>query len=294
MTEEPIDWIQAQADVVSHETVVSTPRSTVIRCATRDGDLYFKADHILPPPECVVVSRIAGSRPALVPEIVATDEVRGWSLTRDAGRQGLLDAETHVWCDVARAFADVQRNSGATADEWRNLGCRDLRGMRLLDAIDSMVAGAESDLSSEERERLGEKRGRVEAACRALAEDAVPAQLVHQDLVPVNIVFGATGPVFIDWSDTVVGHPFFGFDRLLDSCWTDAERKAAVIDAYLSGFDGVDSEEGLRASFAHVLSLRVLYECVRWHHELAEIEPGTRHAVAMRADMLVGLRLVAR
>ena len=127
-----------------------------------------------------------------------------------------------------------------------------------------------------------------------LADDGVPAMLVHQDLVPENLVWSADRVVFLDWSDTVVGHPFFGLDRLLDFCWSDPEIKAAVIEAYIAGFADFASADRLRRSFDRVLWLRVLYEDLRWHHEILAVPADSEHAGRLRADQLAGLRMVAR
>ena len=282
----PAGWEGAQL-------VAETKRSRVVRLATAEGARYFKQDLILPPPEATILARLAPRWPGHIAPVVALDEARGWSLTEDVGPRGLDGAETPAWCEVVEAFARVQLDTGLAPEEWIALGCRDLRGERLLGAVDAMLTDMRPHLDDETGARLDAQRPRVAAACDELAGDGIPATLVHQDLVPENLVLGAAGPVFIDWSDTVVGHPFFGPDRLLDSCWGDAERKAAVIDAYLGAYEGVAAPDRLRASFDAMLSLRVLYEDVRWHHELREVDPESEHARRMRADLVHGLGLVA-
>jgi len=290
------EWIDAHLPGVceSVEMVADTQRSFVVRLSSAGETFYFKSDRILPPPEAVVLARLARRWPARVPPVVAVDEERGWSLTRDVGAIGLDGATTDTWCRVAAGFAAVQCDPGLDASAWLALGCRDLRGRALFASIETMLADFEDQIDVTKQVALRAALPRIESACDALATDGIPATLVHQDLVPVNIVVRDGEPVFLDWSDTVVGHPFFGFDRLLDSCWNDVDRKAAVIDAYLAGFTHVAEPEHLRASFDRVLSLRVLYECVRWHHELAEIDVSSDHAVLLRKDALAGLSLVAR
>jgi len=38
----------------------------------------------------------------------------------------------------------------------------------------------------------------------------------------------------------------------------------------------------------------VLYEGLRWHHEIGALDPGCEHAARLRADQLLGLTMVAR
>ena len=77
-------------------------------------------------------------------------------------------------------------------------------------------------------------------------------------------------------------------ERLLDFCWNDAERKAAVIAEYLAGFGEAASSETLRNSSNRVLWLRVLYEGLRWHHEIQALDPGCEHATRLRVDQTPG------
>ena len=289
------EWVASYLpeSIESAEVINATQRSTVVRLRTDGRVCFFKADHILPPAEAIVIGRLAPRWPNHIVPVIALDEARGWSLSEDAGRTGLDDANTDDWCRLVDRFGRVQQATGLSADEWVALGCRDLRGERLFSAIDAMLADCRSEVGEKLWSRIESLRPKISEACNDLANDGIPATLVHQDLVPVNIILRDGVPVFLDWSDTVIGHPFFGCDRLLDSCWNEPERKAAVIDAYLGAFEGVVSEERLRASFKRVLWLRVLYEDVRWHHEIAELDPESEPAQRLGRDMIGGVRMVA-
>jgi len=294
-----VDWIAARLPAACHaaETVRETARSTVVRLTTDAGIVYFKSDHILPPSEATILVRLAQRRPTQFAPLLGVDEERGWTLTRDAGPTGptsLDQKSTDVWRTVVRSFSDLQRNTGLGPDDWVALGCRDFRGPRLFSALCEMIEHAAPDLEAADRDTLRRLLPRIEEACADLAGDGVPATLVHQDLVPENIVWNDGQVVFLDWSDTVVGHPFFGLDRLLDSCWNNAERKTAVIAEYLAAFAEAGSSERLRNSSNRVLWLRVLYEGLRWHHEIGALDPGCEHAARLRADQLLGLTMVAR
>lgn len=274
--------------------VAETVRSTVWRVPASGGDAFFKADHILPPPEAVVLTRLTRRWPERVAPVVAVDEARGWTLTGDVGAMRIDETDTESWCHAVRCFAEMQRDSGMPAADWLRLGVRDMRGERLWAAMARMLDDEAPHLEPAVQARLHERRPTFEAACAALAEDDIPATLVHQDLVAVNVAIRGGDPVFLDWSDTVVGHPFFGFDRLLDACWEDADRKAAVVDAYLDAFTGVAPPTVLRDSFRNVSRLRVLYEDVRWHHEIAASPAGSEHAALLRRDLHGGLTMVGR
>ena len=298
-----VHWIETQLPAVctAAETVRETERSTVVRLSCDDGAVFFKADHILPPPEAAILGRLAMHKPQFVPRVLAVEEAKGWSLTRNAGPTGptSLDHESsEVWKAIARAFGTLQRNTGLGPDDWVKTGCRDFRGPKLFDAFCDMIENASAledpGLDAAAKDALRRLQPRIQEACDDLMSDGVPPTLVHQDLVPENLVYNAGQVVFLDWSDTVVGHPFFGLDRLLDFCWNDKERKAAVIADYIAGFEDFASPERLQQSFKRVLWLRVLYEDLRWHHEILALPPESEHAQRLRRDQLQGLALVAQ
>jgi len=87
---DPVRWIAEclPAPCREGETVRKTARSTVVPLTTDAENIYFKADHILPPPEAAIIGRLAPHLPHLVPRVLAVDEARGWSLTHDAGSTG--------------------------------------------------------------------------------------------------------------------------------------------------------------------------------------------------------------
>ncbi len=276
------------------ERVRQAARSTVLRLTTDAEAVYFKADHVLPPAEATILSRLSRAQPEHVVPVLALDADRGWSLTRDAGPAGLDDAPTADWCRIAKSLATVQLDSGLDADGWIAVGCRDRRGERLLHATENMIDDALPHLADDECGRLTALRPRIAETCGELMADGLAPRLVHQDVVPENVIAHGGRSLLIDWSDTVVGHPFFALDRLLDSCWSDADRKAAVIDAYLAGFTEFAPIADLRESFQRVLWLRVLYEGLRWHDEIAAVGPDSEQGKRLHADQLSGLRMVAR
>ncbi|MHC4960296.1 MAG: phosphotransferase family protein, partial [Planctomycetota bacterium] len=225
--------------------------------------------------------------------VAAIDEARGWSLTGDAGPILRVENPTDIWCAAVRRLGELQVSEARHTDEWRSLRCRDLSGDRLPGAIQGLLAAAFPELEPDVGDTLHSLTPRIEEACATLADDPVPDTLVHRDIVPENVAVSGNGPVLLDWSDVVVGHPFFACDRLLDSCWTDRPRKEAVIDAYLFAFECFADRDTLRRSFGAVLFLRVVYEGVRWMDEIEGLDPGSEHARRLWADALAGLRAMA-
>jgi len=277
------------------ETVRTTARSAILRVPTAGEALFFKADHGWPPPEAEVVRELARAGQGSLPIVLAADPGRGWMLTRDFGTTRLeaIDDDDR-WAEAVRLHAELQLGSVDHVPSFLRMGCRDRRGDRLYRAIERLVTEtAPRLLDADERRTLAALLPEIDAACAELSSSSVPPSLVHQDLVGCNIARTAGGDwVFFDWCDTVVGHPFFAVDRLLDDCWSDERRKRRVIDAYLEPWEHHEGRGRLHELFRCCLRLRVLYEDVRWHDELAVTEPDSEHAEGLRADIASGLRLV--
>ena len=52
-------------------------------------------------------------------------------------------------------------------------------------------------------------------ACHELADSGVPDSLEHGDLTADEVILGEMGPVFLDWSDGSITHPFLSAASLL-------------------------------------------------------------------------------
>ncbi len=269
------------------------PRSWVVRLEDGDRRWYFKEDRSHGPSEAVVLRRLAERRPADIVSVVALDDARGWSLTADAGPPLRGADPTDLWCAAVRRLGALQAAEAPHLDAWRALGCRELSGTHLRDAIRRLMTAAAAELEPSAAAALPSLLPRIDDACATLASDPLPDTLVHRDVVPENVLVSARGPVLLDWSDVAVGHPFFACDRLLDACWTDSARKQAVIDAYLGAFETFADRKSLRRSFDAVLSLRVVYEGVRWMDEIEGLDPASEHVQRLWADALAGLRAMA-
>jgi hypothetical protein len=128
------------------------------------------------------------------------------------------------WEQAAETWARIQIACIGRAEELIALGCpaRPLDWLEaeispLLDdttALQPVDAEALTDAEVAEVRRL---RSELQAMCRELAALGVPRSLEHGDLWGVNVIAGERGPVFIDWEDASVAHPFLSAFLLLAS-----------------------------------------------------------------------------
>ena len=235
--------------------------SSTIRYETTAGALWFKVNGPGTAFEPAVMSVLTERVPDLLPELVAVDVDRGWSLMHDAGPTLRTVAEPDAlwdrWCVVLREYAGAQLALGDHVEELVGAGLENLAPermpARLAGLVEELARTPESDggLSRADARRLEAVLPAYDAWCAELAGSGVPTTLNHDDLHSNNVCVSADGYRVIDWGDAKVSHPFATMLATLNSiAWhvgttvTDP-RVARVRDAYLDVFAGYADREQL-------------------------------------------------
>lgn len=279
----------------------NSDRSALIYVTCEGFAFIFKSDHTLPPNEAVIIERISRYAPQSVAPLVAIDRARGWMLVKEVpGRALHAQDPVGTWAHVSAEFGRLQRQLSERVGEFRHMGVESLPPRELLAEIESLIlepsrwGGDDAVVLDESRRRsLEAQLPAVRALCERLDASAIPDTVVHQDLIDGNVWLHQQAVTFLDWSDTVIGHPFFGFDRILDSCWTDQTRKEAAIDSYLDKWRAYEGRGALASEFRDCQRLRVFYETVRWKRELRDLPAECPMAVRLRRNLVDGLRTMA-
>ncbi len=257
-TAEVTSWVRSVAEaagdvltgVVEHPHV--RPWSSTIRFETTSGALWFKVNGPGTRFEPRLLAALAERVPGLVPEVLAADAARGWSLMRDAGPvmrslaapDGLWDR----WCDVLGRYAEAQLQLAAATDilraagaDWLPPGAMPGRLRRLVDELRRTPVPS-GGLTVEEATALDRVLPSYDAWCAELQASGVPVSLNHDDLHSANVCWGAAGPRIVDWGDARLTHPFATMLATLNSiAWhagttPDDPRVQRVRDAYLDPF----------------------------------------------------------
>jgi aminoglycoside/choline kinase family phosphotransferase len=242
-------------------------RSCVLQLETDAGAVFFKASPRAFAHEAALTLWLAKQAPACVPTLLAADLDRGWTLTLDVGGVSLREVqEVAVWEEALRAYTRLQIASGSQVDELLALGCLDLRLERLAEQVDVffselpwLLQGSPDRLTPDEMLALRSLVPRLQEACKMASDCGMTSALEHGDFHAVNVAVTATGPVFIDWGEGCIPHPFFSLISMLhDSVALPAEADARTClqDAYLSEWEQHTSSDRCPQ---HVASLRPLY-----------------------------------
>jgi hypothetical protein len=259
------------------------PCSSILRVPATTGDLYFKAVYDRPPSEPAVISALAKRWPANVPVILATDQARRWMLMRDIGGVPLTEAPEHYWLEAVRLFATMQISAGEDLSRWRSLDCPD-RTLETLVATAEHLCGDTIALQAEHPYGLADSevadlRSLVPLLRRKaeqLASYSLSNAIVQQDFRPANVAVSGSTCVLFDWSDTVIGHPFFSMTRFLNFVPRTAHAlRHSLRDAYLEQWTDLLPMSLLLEAFELARQLNALYVGVRWYLELPYLEPDS-------------------
>jgi Phosphotransferase enzyme family len=176
--------------------MLTRPWSAIVRVPTAGGNIWFKENAPASAFEPALTELLARRRPNSLPELIAWEGPR--VLTKDAGPRlrNVLDAgETRPsWEELLPLYAELQIDFMDLVDEALAFGTPDDR----------------PELLPERYALLGGDRVEpVRAAAERLA-GSVPLTVVHMEAHDGNIFVRGGQPVFIDWAEAVVTHPFVG------------------------------------------------------------------------------------
>jgi hypothetical protein len=261
-----VAWIDEHVDRTGEVELERTrPWAAVARVPTADGLLWFKdnpAGNAFEPELTALVARI---RPDAAPEVVAHEGPR--LLTRDVGprlRDVLDDGATEPsWEDVLGLYGELHAELVDVVDDALRLGAPDERPERLPELYEQLAG----------RDRWYD---RVVEAAEALG-GSVPAGVVHQEAHDGNVFVRDGRPVFIDWAEASVTHPFLGPLLPLRSAterrrYEPGSREVERLrDAYLEPFTRFAPVDELRRAFSHAYLLAPIGRAQVWHRILGPL-----------------------
>lgn len=288
-----LDRLSGGESILGLKLVRTEARSTVWRCTSSQGVLWFKENSSTNPAEGAIHHVLAGLAPEYVTPPVAWDRSRGWILTRDGGTT-MMDRKPETRgidpsgvSELVRDYAQLQR---ATIDHRSALLDAGLPepspagvGLMLTDLAVEMAEADPQDprhIDEVEFQRLRDAVAGIEQAAHDLLDGPVPLAFDHNDLFPRNVfVPEATGAYrFFDFGESVWAHPFGSLVmlqwELAHQLKIDLGDKGAldlrhppisgVFDAYLEQWRDYADRLTLRRLTAATLQIAPLYRTWVW------------------------------
>jgi len=222
--------------------VRSWGRAALLTFDTDRGHLWAKAVPDVFSHEVAVTELLADIDPGIVPPVVAADRALGRIITEHVEGPTLaaIDDEPAVWAAALSRLAEIQRVlaaeplalsvAGVAAAPLGHLA----RSLPALLADDDLLrVDRPGGLSGAEAAELRAQIPALVEACGSLAASGVPDSLEHGDLAADEIIIGQMGPVFLDWSDGSITHPFLSAALLLTDRAAPGDGTDALATAYL-------------------------------------------------------------
>jgi len=290
-------WIQKQvmtlglAPVGPIEQVRVSLWSTVLRIPTTTETLYFKASAPVFAYEPILTWRLSQLVPAYTPPVLRIDQERHWMLMQDAGAplSELEDKRTNLvhWEKILQHYAHMQIQLIGHQETLLATGCPDRRldllPTLLEDALNEtslLLLNQEEGLPEPEYAQLRMCLPQLRASCLELKSYGIPESLHHDDLHGENILVNADGPLFFDWAECAVTHPFCSmvivervFRYLLEF---PPETIAHLRDCYLREWTQFASMEHLQSAYTIAQHLGKLCRALTWGRLLVHLSPDER------------------
>jgi hypothetical protein len=260
------------------EQLRSWERSALLRVKTDTWYFYFKAVPHMFAHEPGLTKALSEKYPAHFPDVVAVDPERHWLLMKDVKGKQWDQMGMERWEEGLRRYAQIQIDVADELCGLLALGCPDRRVEKLIAQVDSLLADTAAMLPDQaggllqsEITQLRALTPRLKAMLAQLADYRIPQTLEHGDLWPGQIVFHDDIPVFIDWSDSSVSHPFFSLNFLSDPIEmqpflaTAPDTRARLRDAYLEPWTLYAPMDQLREIYELSDLLAPLHHAVIYH-----------------------------
>jgi len=256
-------WIDARLSAAGihrrSEPIIghSWARAVVLSFDTDRGRMWTKAVPEVFAHEVSVTLLLADIDPGCVPPVVTADAAVGRIITehvKGPTLASLLDRED-AWDASLSRLAEIQRVLAAEPVALAIAGVADMpvRALaaavpRLLADDDLLQAGHRGGLTVSEVASLRAMAPALVDTCNALAASGVPDSLEHGDLTADEVILGEMGPVFLDWSDGSITHPFLSAASLLAGGAMHDARQAAYLGPWLAA--GIVTDATGRAAMA--------------------------------------------
>ena len=229
--------------------VRSWQRSCLLQAQTDAGPVYFKAAPPVFGHEPAITHALAARYPQHIPTVLARHPRQPWFLMAQVDGISLTQRQDiAAWESALRTFALIQIDLAGRVERLVELGCpqRRLEEMadqmaQLLDDSALLLPNRPAGLGDEDRATIRAMLPALGLKTQRLAQIKLPQTLEHGDFWPGQVLIvedepsapaqnsgrvparqpsaPPSHPVFIDWSDCSIAHPFFSlslFDDIVE------------------------------------------------------------------------------
>jgi hypothetical protein len=272
--------------------------STVLRIETERGPMWLKAPGDGARFEIPLLALLADLGMPHTPRPLAVSVEDGLVLLPDGGEVSRLahggTTPPEVMTGYLALYGSLQRLLEPHLDALLATGTGDLRPGGMPEQLAHTIDALEHErppgrLPPEDAARLRAVLPAYAEACAELAGSGIAPTLQHDDLHDSNIL--STGPVFIDWGDACVGHPFGTMLATMRSmAWhhglaVDDPIFPRVADAYTEAWTDVADRTTLRRQVELAIRVGPLTRSLSYRQAMTGVDDA---AWAEDADAMPG------
>lgn len=186
--------------------------------------VWFKAVGEPNTREYALTQELARRFPIYLPKLVATiPEWNGWMMEDVQGSPLSESDSIDQWERAFAGLASLQQETANDVASLFALGAKDWRYPRIASLLEPFFQEAQRAMTAQTSARstplssreLYQLQKDVEAALVEFMNTGVPETLLHGDIGHGNVLATAAGPVFLDWAEAAIGHPFLSAEHLL-------------------------------------------------------------------------------
>jgi hypothetical protein len=243
-------------------------------------NLWFKAVGEPNTREFALTVELAKMFPTCLPRIVcAMPDWNAWVAEDLEGSSMSAAGDELAAARTLRVLAGMQIDAITHVSRLRQLGAVEWPLSRLLSLQDGFFAEMASIMAAQTSTRsqpltmsdLGSLQSVLRNALMELMAIGIPDSLVHGDIGHGNIKLTKDGPVFLDWAETYIGHPFLTAEHLLvdlerSNPNLNSEQRNKLRDVYLAEWIVFASEVNLATAARLMPGVAAFaYAVMIWH-----------------------------
>ena len=277
------------------------PSACLLRTATGNGHIFFKASYAKQPGEARLTRLLAERWPEHVPAPLAVSEPHNWMISRDFKITTDNMPGVNDLAEFSATLGRLQLESINDLQSFSDMGCMN-RNLEFLCNADGsanaqatgavpVLKGGKVPLVDEELKNLEKAFALARDECKKLQAYEIPDSFSHLDYRPDNFFVEDNVVKIIDWADVAIAHPFMSLCRTIDylELYTQEgeslegfetlsrEHLEEMQSAYLKEFEKFESIERLNEAFNIARKVFTLFYFHYLIDQLQVVEAGTPH-----------------
>jgi hypothetical protein len=245
--------------------------SCVLRIKLKDKNIFYKQVLKGLFEQEIIFTKILNEISDNVPSVIDYDNSNGYLILEDFGSKTLWDFnDVDTWCKTIKKYAQLQKSALKNIDKIKKVLLFDRSISNLYDIFESLTSNPDNfylnksyGITNQEYQELLSFKPKIKDLCQKLSSFNIPNTIEHGDMHPFNIAMINDKPIFYDWSDCSISHPFFTI-RALTYAFFDKKgnelKKVSfikecdypyqkIVKAYLEEWEDFESKENLIDAF---------------------------------------------